>query len=78
MDDTHTFDPTDDNQRDSTTGGDAVDDLAALDPAEAPVAAERYAGELAAELEAAGAAAPDPVQLQADLGDGTESSPGSR
>ncbi len=46
-----------------------ADAIAELDPADAPAAAERYASELAAELEEAGAASADPVQLQADLGD---------
>ena len=49
--------------------GDTVEALAAMDPADAPAAAERYALELAADLEDAGAAAPAPVQLSADLGD---------
>ena len=52
-----------------------IDNLAALDPAEAPEAAEEYAQELAAELEEAGAAT-EPVQLQADLEDSSGSTPG--
>ena len=50
-----------------------VDTLAGMDPADAPAAAEGYAAELAAELEDAGASSPDPVQLRADLGDGSTS-----
>lgn len=50
-------------------GDDPVDALAAMDPADSPGAAERYAAELAAELEEAGAEAATPVQLRADLGD---------
>ena len=54
-----------------TTGKeeDPVDALAAMDPADAPGAAERYAAELAVDLEDAGAEATNPVQLRADLGD---------
>lgn len=69
MNDTHTFEPTGNEPPSDGDDRDAIDELKALDPADAPAAAERYAGELAAELEAAGAAAPDPVQLQADLDD---------
>lgn len=78
MNDTHTFEPIGDEPPRSDTGRHPVDDIAALDPADAPAAAERYAMELAAELEAAGAAPPDPVQLQADLGDGSDSGPDDR
>ncbi len=53
--------------------GDAIDALAAMDPADAPGAAERIAAELAAELEDAGGTATQPVQLRAELGDDTES-----
>jgi len=53
----------------SPEGDDPVDALAAMDPADAPGAAERYAAELAAALEEAGAEAANPVQLRADLGD---------
>ncbi len=72
MDDTHTFEPTDDELPGNDADGDPIDALAALDPADAPAAAERYADELATELEDAGATPPDPVQLQADLGDGLD------
>lgn len=44
-----------------------ADVLAALDPADAPPAAEEYAEELAAELEAADEPTAPPVQLQANL-----------
>lgn len=74
MNDTHT---SDDVTR--STGADAeshpADAIAELDPADAPAAAEGYASELAAELEEAGAAPTDPVQLQADLGDDDRSQP---
>jgi hypothetical protein len=70
MNDTHTFD--DDMTTDPADGKHPVDELAEMDPADVPGAAERYAATLAAELEDAGAAAPDPVQLRADLGDAVE------
>lgn len=67
MDDTHEekteHDMTENHEED------AVEKLAAMDPADAPGAAERYALELAKDLEDADAAPPDPVQLSADLGD---------
>jgi hypothetical protein len=50
-----------------------ADAIAELDPADAPAAAERYASELAAELDEVGVANTDPVQLQADLGAGEDS-----
>ena len=78
MDHTHTFEQNEDEPPSTDADGHPVDLLAALDPADAPAAAERYAGDLAAELEAAGAAAPDPVQLQADLGEGSGSEPEHR
>jgi len=59
MDDTHTTDIDD---------GDPIAELAELDPADAPKAAEAYAAQLAAELEEAGAPPANPVQLRADLG----------
>ncbi|MCP3998679.1 MAG: hypothetical protein GY722_26955 [bacterium] len=68
MDDTHE-EKTEHDMTESHDDGDAVEKLAAMDPADAPGAAERYALELAKDLEDAGAAAPDPVQLSADLGD---------
>lgn len=71
MNDTHTTGPTNDRSSNDGSPQHPVDELAALDPAEAPAAAEQYARELAGELEAAGAAAPEPVQLQADMGDGS-------
>ena len=67
MDDTHASDIDNENPADDTEADDAVAALAALDPADAPRAAEQYAADLAAELEAAGGQAADPVQLQADL-----------
>lgn len=63
MDDTHSGD---------IDEGDPITELAALDPADAPSAAEAYAAELAAELEEAGAQPAQPVQLQADLGDAAD------
>jgi hypothetical protein len=73
MNDTHGFEP--DESLPSDEAQHPVDRLAALDPADAPDVAERYAVELAAELEESGGTAPDPVQLQADLDDGA--APGS-
>ncbi len=70
MDDTHEYE-NEDNMTESDSQH-PVDALADLDPADAPGAAERYAAKLAAELEDAGASAPDPVQLRADLGDGSQ------
>lgn len=69
MNDTHTSD--DDVTRSAAADPEPhpADAIARLDPADAPPAAERYASELAAELEESGAASADPVQLQADLGD---------
>lgn len=72
MDHTHTNE-TDDAVTEPTPDMDAVDALAAMDPADAPGAAERLAATLAEDLEEAGASAPDPVQLRADLGDGSTS-----
>jgi hypothetical protein len=48
-----------------------ADAIADLDAADAPAAAEKYASELAAELDEVGVAGADPVQMQADLGDAT-------
>jgi len=73
MDDTHSADTGDRISGEGTTKGHPVEVLAGLDPAEAPAAAEKYAYELAAELEEAGATPAEPVQLRADLGD--EASP---
>lgn len=69
MNDTHT--PDDDVPVSAVDGAEehSVEAIASLDPADAPIAAERYAGELAAELEDVGADSADPIQLQADLGD---------
>ena len=64
MDDTH--DPT---LEGDASKEDAIAELAELDPADAPAAAEALAADLASELEAAGTPAPEPVQLRADLGD---------
>ncbi len=72
MNDTHAFEPEDDMTSNPADTEQPVDDLAAMDPADAPGAAERYAASLAAELEDEGAAAPDPVQLRADLGDAAD------
>jgi hypothetical protein len=71
MNDTHT--PEGEMTPNPAGANHPIDELAALDPADAPGAAEQYAASLAAELEDAGAAAPDPVQLEADLGDVTDS-----
>jgi hypothetical protein len=68
MNDTHNSEQPDTEASRIPPDGDPIGEMAAVDPADAPVLAERYAADLAAELEAAGAAAPDPVQLQADLG----------
>lgn len=75
MNNTHGSDLPDDvtADRDETHPADA---LAALDPADAPAAAEQYAERLAAELEGSGGADSNPVQLQADLGQ-PGSTPGS-
>ncbi len=62
MNDTHTSDNDGKNH--------PVDGMAQLDPADTPAAAEQYAADLAAELEQVGETVADPVQLQADLGDG--------
>ena len=72
MNDTHANE-TEDTVGDPNPATDAVDAIAAMDPADAPGAAERLAAELAEDLEEAGASAPDPVQLRADLGDGSAS-----
>ena len=69
MNDTHTADFDDENPRHEHDSADPIEHLAELDPADAPQAAEEYAANLAADLEAAGAQATDPVQLRADLGD---------
>jgi hypothetical protein len=70
MDDTHTPANGDDQTPEMTT---SLDELAAMDPADAAGAAERLAAELAADLESVGGSAEKPVQLRADLGDGTGS-----
>ncbi|MCP4308140.1 MAG: hypothetical protein GY926_26795 [bacterium] len=67
MNDTHNSEPTDPGTPPTPSEGDPIDGIAAADPADAPPLAERYAMDLAVELEESGAAAPDPVQLQADL-----------
>ena len=64
MDDTH-----DPSAEDTDVTIDAISDLAKLDPAEAPPAAEALAADLAGELESAGAAAPQPTQPNADRSD---------
>ncbi len=71
MDDTQTPDLADTNAA-PTVAGQTPSDLAALDPADAPTAAEAYAAQLASELEAAGAEPGEPVQLQAQLDDATD------
>jgi hypothetical protein len=73
MNDTHTADIDDGLGHGDSGPGDPIANLAALDPADAPKAAEDYARELAAELEEAGAPPANPVQLRADLGDPSES-----
>lgn len=73
MDDTHTADNDGDALQDDSGQGDRIDDLGALDPADAPPVAEELAADLAAELEEAGSPASGPVQLRADLGEVTES-----
>ncbi len=69
MDDKHHTDET-------PTAGDGdpdpIAELGALDPADAPGPAERLAADLASELEDAGADAPPPVQLRADLEGGSK------
>ena len=70
MNDTHTFDKDADDASDTASSEHPVDKIAAMDPADAPAAAEGFAAELAAELENSGATPPDPVQLQADLPEG--------
>ena len=68
MDDTQT--PEFGNGREgSDSEHDALDALAAMDPADAPGPAERLAADLAADLEDVGATPADPVQLQVDLDD---------
>jgi predicted component of type VI protein secretion system len=69
MDHTHTSDTGVGPSTEDPMHQHPADALADLDPADAPAPAERYAHELATELEEAGAAPADPVQLQADLGD---------
>ncbi len=69
MDHTHTSDTGVGPSTEDPTHQHPADALADLDPADAPAPAERYAYELATELEEAGAVPADPVQLQADLGD---------
>jgi hypothetical protein len=73
MDDTHTADNDGETLQDDGGRVDRIDDLAALDPADAPRVAEEIAADLAAELEEAGAPASKPVQLRADLGEATDS-----
>lgn len=73
MNDTHTPDDSADAVSSPGPGGHPAEEIAAMDPAEAPAAAERYAAELAAELEGAGGTPQEPVQLQADLDDPTGS-----
>lgn len=68
MDDTQSFDAAHLPVASTNENSDPVTELAGLDPADAPAAAERFAAELADELEAAGAPASEPVQMQADLG----------
>jgi hypothetical protein len=51
---------------------DPVTALAALDPADAPQAAEDYAEALEVDLESAGDSSRRPVQMQVDLGAGSE------
>lgn len=67
MNDTHNSERSDTGASQTPQNGDPIDAMEAVDPADAPALAERYAVDLAAELEESGAAAPDPVQLQADL-----------
>lgn len=69
MNDKHTVQIDDETPESEQDSADQIDHLADLDPADAPQAAEEYAAKLAADLEAAGAPAADPVQLRADLGD---------
>ncbi|MEA2002827.1 MAG: hypothetical protein U9N84_13215 [Actinomycetota bacterium] len=72
MDDTHTSDTGVGSSAEDPAHQHPADALADLDPADAPAPAEQYAYELATELEEAGAVPADPVQLQADLGDGED------
>lgn len=71
MDNTHSSDTGDNISEEGMMNQHPAEVLAALDPADAPAVAEKYAYELATELEKAGAAPAEPVQLQADLGDET-------
>ena len=71
MDDTQTPDSADTDAV-AAAAGQRPGDLAALDPADAPAAAEAYAAQLASELEVAGAKPGEPVQLQAQLDDARE------
>ena len=75
MNNTHNFETTEADEPPTASGGRPIDELAAMDPADAPPHAEQYAMDLAAELEEVGAAASDPVQLQADLNDRSELGP---
>ena len=74
MNDTHT--PEEDVST-AVADGHPADAIAELDAADAPAAAEQYASELAAELDAVGVTDADPVQLQADLGIATGENPGA-
>ncbi|MGA9598339.1 MAG: hypothetical protein WBV06_19445 [Acidimicrobiia bacterium] len=70
MDDTQSV-----NEEDRTAAKDLSDpvaELGALDPAQAPQAAERYAAALEDDLEKAGVAPREPEQMQADLGASTD------
>jgi hypothetical protein len=69
MDDTHTDDNPEDGAEQSDSGPHPADEIAALDPAEAPDAAESYAARLAAELDRAGAAPVEPEQPEPELGE---------
>jgi multidrug resistance efflux pump len=75
MNDTHTSDLPDGVTATDSDNTHPADALAGFDPADAPIAAERYAERLAAELEESGGVDSNPVQLQADL-DQPGSSPG--
>ena len=69
MNDTHPTDNDGETPQPELDSADPIEHLGELDPADAPRAAEEYATKLAADLEATGAPAAEPVQLRADLGD---------
>jgi hypothetical protein len=69
MNDTHT---TADGDAPRVERAAAAEELAALDPAEAPDLAEQLAAELAEDLETARAPQTEPTQLAVDIGDSSD------